>query len=213
MAKVLGQDVIALTDHNSALNVPEAVRAGKEYGVGVIAGMEITSKEEAHILGYFPTPDDALAASAELNSHLPNIKNDPTLFGSQTIIGEGDEPVGFVSKLLINATDLSADEVCRFVLKHNGIPVPAHINRGANGMIGALGLMPMLPEHPVVETSLNVPCPDYAVKGRFLLHSSDAHRFSSMQERVFSLDADEPTAQAVFNRIKLEYERIIKIYG
>ena len=36
----------------------------------------------------------------------------------------------------------------RWCFDYGGVPVPAHINRGSNGMIGALGLMPFLPEHP-----------------------------------------------------------------
>lgn len=206
MAKVKGQDVIALTDHNTARNAAEAMRAGAEYGVAVIPGMEITSREEAHILGYFPTLEDALAASEEVDAHLPDIRNDPSLFGNQLLIGTDDEPIGQIDKLLINATDLSADEACALIRQHHGVPVPAHINRGANGMIGALGLMPFLPEHPVVEVYVSVPCPDYAVKGRFQLHSSDAHRLENMQERVFALDVDEPTAQGVLRAIQKEYD-------
>ena len=53
MARVKGLDVIALTDHNTARNTPEAMAAGEAYGVQVIPGMEITSREEVHILGYF----------------------------------------------------------------------------------------------------------------------------------------------------------------
>ena len=45
--------MIALTDHNTARNTPEAMAAGEAYGVQVIPGMEITSREEVHILGYF----------------------------------------------------------------------------------------------------------------------------------------------------------------
>ena len=46
MAKVLGLEVIALTDHNTALNLPQAMAAGLEYGVIVLPGMEISSREE-----------------------------------------------------------------------------------------------------------------------------------------------------------------------
>ena len=79
--------------------------------------------------------------------------------------------------------------------------MPAHINRGSNGMIGALGLMPFLPEYPVVEVYPGVDCPAYAVKGRFVLHSSDAHRLEDLQERTFSLDA-QPTAQDVMRLLR-----------
>ena len=175
--------------------------AGAEYGVAVIPGMEITSREEVHMLAYFYTLEDALCAGDEVYAHLPDIKNDPVLFGNQIIMKDGDTPSGTLDKLLINATDLSVDEVCALVRKHGGVPVPAHINRGSNGMIGALGLMPFLPEYPVVEVYRSIACPAYATKGRFLLHSSDAHHLEDIQEQVFSLET-EPTAQAVLKLIE-----------
>lgn len=201
MARVKGLDVIALTDHNTALNTLEATAAGEAYGVQVIPGMEITSREEVHILGYFSSVQDALSAGDTVYAHLPQVENQPALFGNQIIIGPDDAPSGTLGKLLINATDLSVAEVCALVRSFGGIPVPAHINRGANGMIGALGLMPFLPEYPVVEVYPGVACPAYATKGRFVLHSSDAHRLEDLQERTFSLDV-QPTAEDVVRLLR-----------
>jgi len=201
MAKIKGLDVIAITDHNSALNAEDAMAAGREYGVAVIPGMEITTREEVHMLGYFYTLEDALAAGEEVYEHLANVPNSPELFGNQIIMRNGDEPSGTVEKLLINATDLSVEETCELVRKHHGVPIPAHINRGSNGMIGALGLMPFLPEYPVVEVYKSIACPAYASNGRFLLHSSDAHRLEDIQEQVFELQTD-PTAEAVLSYIE-----------
>ena len=203
MAKVNGLDLIALTDHNTTRNVPEAIEAGKEYGVAVLPGMEITSKEEAHILGYFPTLEDAMAAGEEVYNSLPDIANDPSLFGNQLIKTNGDEDGGILDKLLINATSLSVDEVEKLVQRHNGIAVPAHINRGHNGMIGALGLMPFLPQFPIVEVASGIDCPAYATKGRFQLHSSDAHRLEDIQDLVFSIPLKEITASAAFRFLKM----------
>ena len=201
MARVKGLDVIALTDHNTARNTPEAMAAGEAYGVQVIPGMEITSREEVHILGYFSSVPEALAAGEAVYAHLPQVQNQPALFGNQIIIGAGDSPSGTLEKLLINATDLSVEEVCALVRAFGGVPVPAHINRGSNGMIGALGLMPFLPDYPVVEVYPGVPCPAYATKGRFVIHSSDAHRLEDLQERTFSLDT-HPTARDVMRLLR-----------
>lgn len=206
MAKIKGLDVIAITDHNAVLNAEDAMAAGREYGVEVIPGMEITSREEVHMLAYFYTLEDALAAGEEVYAHLPAISNQPMLFGNQLIMRDGDTPSGTLDKLLINATDLSVDEVCELVRSHNGIPLPAHINRGSNGMIGALGLMPFLPEYPVVEVYRGVDCPAYATKGRFLLHSSDAHRLEDIQEQVFELPV-EVSAKAVLDLIRTQSEK------
>ena len=201
MARVKGLEVIALTDHNTARNTPDAWAAGKEYGVEVIPGMEVTSREEVHILGYFPSLQSALAAGDEVYARLPNVPNRPELFGNQLLMENGDQPAGMLGKLLIGATDLSVDEVCALILRHGGVPVPAHINRGANGMIGALGLMPPLPQFPVAEVYRGAPCPPYAAKGRFVLHASDAHRLQDISEPDFSL-ACEPTAEAVLRLLR-----------
>ena len=54
MAAVKGLDVIALTDHNSCRNCPAALYHGKNYGVTVIPGMELTTAEEVHVICLFP---------------------------------------------------------------------------------------------------------------------------------------------------------------
>lgn len=53
MARELGLSVIALTDHDTVAGVAEALKAGAEYGVRVIAGIEISIEEHGlHLLGY-----------------------------------------------------------------------------------------------------------------------------------------------------------------
>ena len=41
MAKVMGLDILALTDHNSSLNCPAAARAAEEAGIAFVPGMEL----------------------------------------------------------------------------------------------------------------------------------------------------------------------------
>ncbi len=197
MAKVKGLDVIALTDHNAALNVPEAAKAGEYYGVRVIPGLEVTTREEAHVLAYFADVPAALAFGRELYAHLPDIQNKSALFGNQIVIGDNDEPAGTENKLLISATDLTLDALCVLAERYGGVCVPAHINRGANGLLGALGLMPPLPAFPAVEAVTGLACPDEATARRLVLRSSDAHRLGDIAERGFALDVPEATTEAV----------------
>lgn len=202
MAKVKGLDVIALTDHNCARNLPQAMLAGRAYGVQVLAGIEITAKEDVHLLAYFADTEAAVAFGEEVYTRLPDITNRADLFGNQIIIGDDDEQVGLAQKLLLNAIDLSADEIDAWVCAAGGVCVPAHINRGANGMIGALGLMPPLPRFPVVEVCQQLNCSPDAVKGRLVLHASDAHQLADIAEQGFSLDVPAPTAKHVFDYLK-----------
>ena len=48
-----GLDMIAICDHNSARNVAAVQEAGCGR-LAVLAGIEITSAEEVHVLGLFP---------------------------------------------------------------------------------------------------------------------------------------------------------------
>lgn len=50
-----GLSAISLTDHDTVSGVKEAVEAGREYGVEVVPGIELSalSDTETHILGYF----------------------------------------------------------------------------------------------------------------------------------------------------------------
>ena len=60
-----GASLIALTDHDTLSGVAEALRAGREAGIRVVAGVELGTRNdelgEIHVLGYFPqitAPDD-----------------------------------------------------------------------------------------------------------------------------------------------------------
>lgn len=61
LAAGAGLKAISLTDHDTTAGVAEAVRAGSEYGVEVVPGIEVSSSfkgHEIHILGLFVTPGD-----------------------------------------------------------------------------------------------------------------------------------------------------------
>ncbi|MFN0157442.1 MAG: PHP domain-containing protein [Bacteroidota bacterium] len=54
--KEAGLNIISITDHDNASGIDEAIRVGKEVGVEVIPGMEISAnvgEQDIHILGYF----------------------------------------------------------------------------------------------------------------------------------------------------------------
>ena len=55
-----GLRTIAVTDHDTTAAVPAATRAGRDFGLRVIAGIEITAvldDGDVHVLGYFLEPD------------------------------------------------------------------------------------------------------------------------------------------------------------
>lgn len=64
LAKKRGIEVLALTDHDNIAGVDEAIEAGKQLGVQVIRGVELSADDHLnlHILGYgFPANPEPLS--------------------------------------------------------------------------------------------------------------------------------------------------------
>lgn len=190
MAKLKELDAIAVTDHNTARNLPFVKEAADYFGLILLPGMEITTREEVHLLGYFPDVPSAVEAGEFFSGHLPRMKNRPDFFGHQYVMNTDDQIVAEEERLLIGATDLSLAECTGEVRRRGGIAVPAHINRGSNGLLVNLGLMPEEPSFPLVETWAELPINEELLRGRGVLNASDAHQLGSIREAVFALDTE-----------------------
>lgn len=56
LAKKKKVDIISLTDHNNTSGIDEAINSGKELGVKIIPGVELSTRynsSRVHVLGYF----------------------------------------------------------------------------------------------------------------------------------------------------------------
>ena len=139
MAKIMGYDAIALTDHNTSRNCEAVVKVGKALGITVIPGMELCSSEEVHIVCLFPDCEKANAFSDYVYSTLSPVKNKPSVFGAQIIMNENDEITGYEETLLITASGISCANAVEAVKSYGGICYPAHIDRSSFSIISNLG--------------------------------------------------------------------------
>ena len=205
MAHIKGLDAIAVTDHNTARNLPYVKEAADYYGLILVPGMEVTTREEVHLLGYFPTVDAAVEAGEVFSSHLPAMPNNPKFFGHQYIMNTDDEVVGEETRMLIGATDLDLQACAQVIREHGGVPVPAHINRGSNGLLVNLGIFPFEPEFPVVEVAPELPIREKLLRGREVLHSSDAHQLGAILEPVFDLKTDQISLCGILEKFNKQF--------
>ncbi len=141
MSKIMGYDIIALTDHNTCGNCEAAMKVGEAVGITVIPGMELCTSEEVHIVCLFPTLQDAKKFSDYVYSTLPPIKNKPNVFGEQAICDENDNIIDYEEKLLITASGISTAKAVETVAEYNGICYPAHIDRSSFSILSNLGLI------------------------------------------------------------------------
>ncbi|MHC4426110.1 MAG: PHP domain-containing protein, partial [Planctomycetota bacterium] len=140
-AKKVGLDMIGICDHNSAENVAAVVKAGAREGLPVIAGIEITSSEEAHILGLFDTERDLMPLQDEVYENLSGENNEEAC-GPQTIVDEWDRVVGTNRRLLIGATALTVEQVVEAIHRRAGLAIASHVDRERFSLIGQLGFVP-----------------------------------------------------------------------
>jgi PHP family Zn ribbon phosphoesterase len=140
-ALAMGLDMIAICDHNSAENVAACMSAGLKRGLTVLPGMEITTKEEIHLLALFDRPEECLALQELVYQNLPG-QNVEEVFGNQTVVNERDEALGINRKMLIGATLLPLERIVSFVGSLRGVTIASHIDRQAFSLIGQLGFIP-----------------------------------------------------------------------
>jgi hypothetical protein len=137
----VGLDMIGICDHNSAENVGAVMDAGARAGLAVIPGMEVTSREEVHILGLFNNVEDLMNLQTVVYDNLPG-ENDPEAFGCQLVIDEHDCVIGTNDRLLIGATTLTVEQVVGAIHQYGGLAIASHIDRERFGLIGQLGFIP-----------------------------------------------------------------------
>ena len=142
MAFIKGLDVIAVCDHNSARNLPAVKAAADRMNVLLLPGMELTTREEAHMLCYFRTVQACMAFGEAIYAHLAPTPNNERFFGRQQVMNERDEEIDVEERLLIGALDLPFEACAARIREAGGLCVPAHINRGSSGVLGALGFLP-----------------------------------------------------------------------
>ena len=200
MARLKGLHMIAVTDHQSAGNLRAMDACARREGLTLVPGMEVCTREEAHVLAYFDHLEAAERMSAWCAGHMPEIRNRPALFGDQLYVDEHDRVTGWEDTLLLAALDAGLSEVCDTIRALGGVPVPAHINRGANGILGALGMIPKEEGFTALEISDSLPL-NCDVSGVVLLRSSDAHRLGDIAEATQALDI-ENSASAVLHWLR-----------
>ncbi len=146
-------DMIAITDHNTAKNVRAVMQLAEEGGLKVIPGMEVQTREEIHLLALFPDGGSIALWDEEVYRHLPDVKNDPEVFGDQPIVDLEGNILRFEERLLINSLDLSLEEVKSRVEGGGGLIIPSHFDKGSYSLISQLGLIPSGLELEALEMS------------------------------------------------------------
>lgn len=206
MAALKTLDAIAITDHNTCRNCAPAIKLGQEYGLLVVPGMELTTSEEVHVLCLFEELSAALEFGDYVYEHLLPVENKPAIFGEQLIVDETENVTGTLSKLLINATDISFDNVFSLLLSYRGIMIPAHINKDTNSLIANLGFVPPDSSFKCYEYVKNdqmshIIDENPGLKSCVSITDSDAHYLEHISEPVNFLDVEQKSVRGILTAL------------
>ena len=185
-AVAMGIDILAVTDHNTAENVPAVVMAARQAPLTIVPGLELQTREEVHIVCLFPDMETTLDWQEEVYRRLPDWKNREDLLGAQWICDETGRMVGKLDRLLLTSAAIGLDEAVAEVNARRGLAIPAHVDRPAYSILAQLGFIP--PGIGITACEVSSRADPGQVRTRFpglrdfeLIISSDAHRLSELE--------------------------------
>lgn len=194
-----GLEMIAVCDHNTARSVRAVQEAGEAAGLAVLAGMEIASAEEVHVVGLFPDADHAERVSEQVRALLPQADAGYySFFGEQPVLDAGGRQVATETVALAWATTLGLNEAVDLIHAGGGLAVAAHIDRKSFSVCSQLGFVPVDAGFDALEISKLLPADEprlakYAGLGLPMVGSSDAHYLEEIGQGVTEMRAEAPT--------------------
>lgn len=193
LAAERGLGLVALTDHNAALNCPAFGEACRREGIAPVYGMEASSVEEVHVLCLFATAAAALSFGELLRSCLPDLPYDPDKLGDQVVVDADEVVLDLPDYYLGAALDLGFGELCEEAARRGAIVVPAHVDRPMFSVSSQLGFLPPGP-YDAVE-SVREPAPELRL-GLTAISGSDAHYPEHVARRPFALELPDELLSA-----------------
>ncbi len=154
-ARQRGINLIAVTDHNYLEEGLYVAKLAPSFGIEVLYGMELQTKEEVHLLCYFDRAEQGLSFQKKVLSLLPDLDNCPEVFGDQVLVDEQENIIRFERRLLLNSVELDFQQAFRLVEEHGGIAVPAHVDRDSFSVLSQLGSLPQELDYTFLEISWN----------------------------------------------------------
>jgi hypothetical protein len=185
-------DVIAICDHNASENVEYVIKAAENKPLFVFPGMEITSREEVHIVALFEKAEDLKEIQNIVYSSLKGT-NREEIFGCQPIVNELDEVEGFNDRLLIGATELSLHQIVESIHAIKGLAIAAHVDRESFSILGQLGFIPSDLGLDAIEISCVRKKQDLEISAYPVIISSDAHFIGDIGTRTTTIYMERPS--------------------
>ena len=146
-------NTISITDHNTVFHSVLACKMSKNMPLEVIPGVELTTREELHLLAYFRDIDSLEKMGEFIKCNLPQRKNDTRLFGYQLYYNAQGEITGIDDILRQYALNVGLDELVDFIHRIGGLAIPAHVDKNRFSLGSQLGFIDRASKFDAIEVS------------------------------------------------------------
>lgn len=216
-ARESGLQVIGITDHNSVKNAWLVKTIGETEGIFVITGAEVTTKEDVHCLVFFETQKQLAFFQDFIDSGINRVPLRKDSYIVQPVIDEEENVLELIPYYLPAALKSGIKEVQSVTHELEGIFIPAHVDRIANGIFGQLGFIPHGLEYDALgvsrHSSESYVQKHYVFKKETtLLHNSDAHYLHQIGEIYTRFTMESISFREIKKALRREEGRFVSWY-
>ncbi len=204
MAMLKELNIIAVTDHNSCLQLDVVKDLIESYEMLVIPGAEVEVNEKYHVVCLFKTFEIAKAFQQILDGKLTNRMHDEIIYGEQQVFDIYDDIVYNYQTSLMGSSNFSLKELNTVVKKFDGLMILAHIEKYpsdifekvSNEYYGYFDAIEVNANYDIskIENKLD--------KRFMILRDSDAHQIVDISEAENFIELENLSIDCFFETIR-----------
>lgn len=198
-------NIIAITDHNSCLQLDVIEELKESFEMLIIPGAEIEVKEKYHVVCLFKTFDIARKFQKALNVYLDKKMHDEEIYGEQNLFDAFDDIISNYQVSLMGSSNISLKDLSKIVKGLDGRMILAHIEKYGDDIFNKLksdyqnifDAIEVNASYDIkkIEEKLN----DFSY---LVLRNSDAHQITDISEPINSIELEELTIDCFFEFLR-----------
>ncbi len=197
--------IIAITDHNSCLQLDVIEELKDSYEMLIVPGAEIEVKEKYHVVCLFKTFDIARKFQKALNVYLDKKMHNEEIYGEQNLFDAFDDIISNYQVSLMGSSNISLKDLGKIVKGLDGLLILAHIEKYGEDIFDKLeNEYQNIFDAIEVNASYDInKIKDKINKFSYLvLRNSDAHQITDISEPINSIELEDLSIESLFKAIR-----------
>ena len=198
-------NIIAITDHNSCLQLDVIEELKDSYEMLIVPGAEIEVKEKYHVVCLFKSFDVSRKFQKALNVYLDKKMHDEELYGEQNLFDAFDDIISNYQVSLMGSSNISVLDLRKIVKGLDGVMILAHIEKYGDDVFDKLKTIYQNTFDAIeVNASYDITKIEHKLNefSYVVLRNSDAHQITDISEPVNSIELEELSVDCLFEYLR-----------